>query len=61
MNNRKSAEELKTEVRNYLINTEHYSVEKTEEWIKLYEPDFPEFLRDNWSLSGIATAMRMGY
>ena len=60
MNQQLSFEEYKQKVRECLRTKRNCSTQETERLMKLYEEDFPEFYRDNWSVLGAASAMIFG-
>ena len=56
---KQSLEEYKRKVEAYL--TEEVGKESASVWMKTYESDFPEFLRDGWDPKLAAQAMMAGY
>ena len=61
MSEQMSLENYKQKVREFLRMTANCSVQETERLMKLYDDDFPEFLRDNWKPMSAGSAMMAGY
>ena len=61
MNEQMSLDEFKKKVRVFGIETRHFSTEVVNDLMKAYDSDFPEFLRDNWTIPEVFTAMIMSY
>lgn len=53
--------ELKANVKKFLMEKDNFTEEHADEIIKIYSDDFPEFLDNDWGLAAIAAAMIMGY
>ncbi len=54
-------EEYKKKVEEYLIKRCNFTVSRAKALIAVYEKDFPQFLKDNWSPLTAASAMIAGY
>ena len=54
-------EEYKKKVEEHLVKKCNYTTERAKKLIALYEPDFPEFLKEKYSPAGAAAAMIAGY
>lgn len=50
-------EEYKKKVEDFLIKEHHYTIKEAKELIALYDDEFPEFLKDDWSISAACTLM----
>ena len=61
MNEQMSLNDYKKKVEDFLIKNCHYTEAETKHRMKLYEDDFQEFYRDNWSPAAVNAAMTMGY
>ncbi len=54
-------EEYKKKVEEYLIKRCNFTVSRAKALIAVYEKDFPQFLKDNWSPLTAASAMIASY
>ena len=54
-------EEYKKKVEEHLVKKCNFTTQSTKKLIVLYEEDFPQFLKDNWSPLTAASAMIAGY
>ncbi len=54
-------EEYKKKVEEHLVKKCNFTTQSAKKLIALYEEDFPQFLKDNWSPLTAASAMIAGY
>jgi len=53
-------QEFKQRVEEHLLKISGSKID-TQNAMKIYEPDFPELWKENWSVEATATGMLMGY
>ena len=54
-------EEYKKKVEEHLVKECNFTTQRAKKLMALYEEDFPQFLKDNWSPLTAASAMLAGY
>lgn len=54
-------EDYKKNVEEHLVKECHFTTQRAKKLIALYEEDFPQFLKDNWSPLTAASVMIAGY
>lgn len=54
-------EEYKKQIRNFLIETWHYTLDGANKLMKSYEDDLPEFFETGWKPNEAGFAMIIGY
>ena len=58
---KKSLEDFKKSVEDFLLNKWHYSTEVVQELMKDYERILPKYWEDGWEVETAATAMSRGF
>lgn len=54
-------EEYKKKVEEHLVKECHFTTQRAKKLIALYEEDFQQFLKENWSPLTMASVMIAGY